>query len=192
VKIILLNGPPGCGKDTIARFLLDYLRAMGKPVHWLRMSHPIKRAFAGFVNAPIDEFGTVGDGWEANKDQQSSLLDGKTYRQWQIDFSEKFMKPLYGDDVFGRVFAADLADRPVEYVLVPDCGFHVEAEAIWRYLPEAMTMLIRVMRPGHDFSNDSRSYIFPKCVGISGELINDDTLEILNAKSLALLKWRDP
>jgi len=189
MKIILLNGPPRCGKDTIARFLLEHLREGNDTVRFLRMSHPIKRAFAGFVNAPIDEFGAVGNNWEENKDVPSALLNGKTYRQWQIDFSEHMMKPLYGEDVFGRVFAADIAHNPADYVLVPDCGFSVEAKSLLKHLPDARLLLFRVHRPGCDFSGDSRSYIHPYGVHVSEDIYNDSSLEALRDSSMMLLDW---
>lgn len=164
MNIILFNGPPGCGKDTAASHLYNSRWALPGTWRFDRMSMPNKRAFAGTVGAEVNEFGIVANGWEQQKDQPDSLLNGKSYRQWQIDFSESFMKPLYGGDVFARLFAArheHRADDRRYTILVPDCGFPVEVLGIRKAFPSAGILLFRIYRPGHDFSFDSRGYIEP-------------------------------
>lgn len=161
MDVIFFNGPPKCGKDEAAKFLRanwDALDLPGNPI-LRRFSHPNKMAFAGLVDAKIDADGNV-ETWEAAKDHPHPLLNGKSYRQWQIDFSEKFMKPLYGDDIFGRLFVNAVHDKTNSSVyLVPDCGFEVEPETVVTLLPKARVFLIRIYRRGCDFSLDSRSYI---------------------------------
>ena len=66
MRIILLNGPPSSGKDTAARALASHLLHTQTEYSVLRMSHPTKRAFAGVVNARIDEWGNV-ENWEDQK-----------------------------------------------------------------------------------------------------------------------------
>lgn len=189
MDIILFNGPPSSGKDEAAKFLRDNWDALDLPGNPIlrRMSHPNKEAFAGLVGAPIDPDGIVA-GWEERKDQPSSLLGGKSYRQWQIEFSEKFMKPLYGDDIFGRLFvehAQRAADSTV--YLVPDCGFEVEAQALTRLLPQANTYLVRIYRPGKDFTGDSRSYITANSTNMQTDIQNDSDLERFHHKLSTLM-----
>lgn len=181
MDIILFNGPPRCGKDTAAKFLRDNwdsLDLSDTPI-LRRMSHPHKEMFAKMVDAAIDDDGIV-EWWEENKDQASALLNRRSYRQWQIDFSESFMKPLYGEDIFGKLFANYAANQsPSTTFLVPDCGFEIEADAISRFLPKATMHLVRIHRPGTSFAGDSRSYINPPSISPSRiiNIMNDSTLE---------------
>lgn len=163
MNIILFNGPPGCGKDTAARYLIHNRYDLPGTIRFDRMSMPNKRAFAGTVGAEIDRWGNV-EKWEDRKDEPSLLLGGKSYRQWQIDYSESFMKPLYGGDIFPRLFADRHSHRFEDKyytVLVPDCGFDIEVLTLRKLLPKAGILLIRIHRTGFDFSLDSRSYITP-------------------------------
>lgn len=161
MKVILFNGPPSCGKDTAARHLYDNWFDLGispDEVHFDRMSMPIKAAFAGMTNTELDEFGNNLT-YEKTKDQSLLILQGKSYRQWQIDFSETLMKPCYGEDVFARLFQDRCAkDSRSGWCLVPDCGFQIEAQTLSRNLLHKV-FLIRVHRDGCDFSNDSREYL---------------------------------
>lgn len=163
MNIILFNGPPGCGKDTAALCIIARFFAAKHTFRFERMSFPNKRAFAGTVNAAISPLGHVVE-WEDRKDEPSLLLNGKTYRDWQIEYSEKFMKPLYGDAIFGRLLAERIKHRADDHdytVLVPDCGFPIEALQLRKEFPKAGILLVRIYRTGFDFSKDSRGYIVP-------------------------------
>jgi hypothetical protein len=198
MRIVLFNGPPSCGKDSAARYLSHawsegaYLPGR---VDFLRMSHANKRAFAGLVDARIDQWGEV-EGWESIKDKPHWLLNDKTYRQWQIEFSEKLMKPLYGQDVFGRLFVNtldkryDLFERADVTVLVPDSGFDIEIDTLVKHFRVEDIVLIRVHRQGCDFSNDSRSYL--KGAGLRDDrcfdVDNNGSLDAYYVQIVKLLK----
>lgn len=169
-KIILLNGPPSSGKDTAAKHIRDNynfaLRREGLAYNDRcsldRMSMPIKRAFAGYMAAPIDADGAV-QGYEDRKDQQLPELDGRSYRQWQIDFSEHFIKPLYGSEAFPLLLAARIRRRfergIANLIVVPDCGFQVEVAVLYTKFNPADILLVRCHRPDFGFQQDSRSYV---------------------------------
>ena len=94
-KIILLNGPPSSGKDTAAKFIRqwynnDEISNIFNRCTLDRMSMPIKRAFAGTMNLPITEDGEVQP-FESDKEAVIPQF-GISYRQWQISFSEDFLK----------------------------------------------------------------------------------------------------
>lgn len=156
-RIILFNGPPSCGKDTAARHLFNN-PDLGIHVCFDRMSMPIKRAFAVMYHAPIDKFGHVAY-HEDHKEEVNGHL-GVSYRQWQIDFSEKFMKPLYGENIFGRLFIRR-SDCLVSdtVILVPDCGFDIEYTTLANAFGAENILVVKIYRPGCDFSKDSRSYL---------------------------------
>lgn len=176
MRIILFNGPPRCGKDTAAKAMLNN----GPIGAWKfdRMSMPLKLGFAGMIGLPrghVDSYGNVF-GYEEIKEQPLDLL-GVSYRQFQIDMSEKFLKPLYGQDIFGRLFIArNNREDPIN-VLVPDCGFQVEAESLAKHYGSENMLLIRIGRDGCDFSKDSRGYIDPLPGMKWWDISNNDTIE---------------
>lgn len=159
-RIILFNGPPSCGKDTAARACFEAEDLNGYFRVFDRMSMPIKRAFAGMMHEYIDRWGNVRS-YEAQKDKTWAAGPiQQSYRQWQIDFSEKFMKPLYGENVFGRLFVQRQVGRHIDaVVLVPDCGFDIEHKTLSdAYLPHNV-LVVKIYRPGTDFTKDSRAYL---------------------------------
>lgn len=163
-KIILLNGPPSSGKDTAAKAIRGwYDQERGHRRCMLdRMSMPIKRAFAGYVNQPCSSDGVV-ENYEYRKDEPLPELAGKSFRQWQIDFSESFIKPLYGAEAFPQLLAARIRRRfeknIADLIVVPDCGFKVEVDVIYQQFDPRDILLIRCFRQGFIFQGDSRHYV---------------------------------
>lgn len=160
---ILFNGPPRSGKDTAAlaaKKLFD-----GNPkLHpiWEKFSRPLKFAFAGMMNTPIDIYGNCKV-YEPIKEQLIPSL-GVSYRQWQIDFSEKFMKPLYGQDIFVSLLLQrqhKLLANPRFVCLISDCGFQVEADVLGQQYYNNPILLITIRREGCTFEGDSREWVQP-------------------------------
>lgn len=165
-KIILLNGPPSSGKDTAAKHIrqmrgLLYNSPFGYTRPFLdRMSLPIKRAFAGTMGLPITEDGIV-EPWESKKEEIIPEF-GCSYRQWQIDFSESFLK-LYRNEIFGQLIAARIQRRfekgIANLIVIPDCGFKTEIDVLYATFNPNDILLIRCHRPGFIYAGDSRSYM---------------------------------
>lgn len=158
MKIILLNGPPRCGKDTAARAIRT---AFGRDwtFRWEKFSLPHKQAFAAIMQKQIDKEGNV-EYFEQHKEEVIPAL-GVSYRRWQISFSEDFMKPLFGNDIFAKLFLLRQGPRLTTdryLTAVSDCGFEIEVETVRAHCPKD-TLLIRIERPGCDFTNDSREYV---------------------------------
>lgn len=184
-KIILLNGPPYSGKDTAAKHIQNVF-PVASPDHngykrpaLDRMSMPIKKAFAGLINAQCTPDGIV-EPYESHKEEIIPQL-GVSYRQWQIDFSEKFMKPLYGENIFGRSIVPRITRRFAKgianLVVIPDCGFQIEVSEIYSSFDPKDILLMRCHRPGFYFSNDSRSYVHAPKGCTYAALYNDSSVE---------------
>lgn len=172
MRIILFNGPPRCGKDTAAKSFVtnkdgqDIRLPLAGMWKFEKMSFPLKWMFAAMTQTECDMYGN-NSVWESKKEEAVPVLDEiiggqcfrTTYRQWQIDASEKFMKKRYGEDVFTRLFIErNPAHLPIN-VLVSDCGFQVEYDALAEHYGAQNILLIRIVRDGCSFANDSREYI---------------------------------
>lgn len=159
-KIILFNGPPRSGKDTAALRVQKIFTSMSVEarVDFDRFAMPLKSAFAGVVGADMDQYGNV-EPYESTKGDIIPEF-GCSYRQWQIDFSESYMKPKYGSDIFARLFVQRNRNTDAMAIVVPDSGFVEEAKPVADAFGLENTLLIRCHRPGYDFTGDSRSYIY--------------------------------
>jgi hypothetical protein len=189
-KIILFNGPPRSGKDTAASYLYDLLQNQDKDPHILRMSQPIKAAFQGMLNLKHGGYECLHE-YEETKEEPIPIFSAKkgtSYRQWQIDFSEKFMKPLYGDNIFASIFIQEVETLDCDVVLVPDCGFQVEYDLLAETYGEENILVVQLSRKGKDFSNDSRSYLTDIPANCLWCIHNDESIEDFHATLRMVLK----
>lgn len=195
MNIILFNGPPRSGKDTAATYLYENWESFewSRGVAWfLRMSSPLKRMFAAMTNSELDEYDNNLT-YDRMKEDKLHFLNGKSYRQWQIECSEVFMKPMYGEDIFGRLFVNAVPTRRIrveETWLVPDCGFEIEAETVAKLLPEYSVFLVQIHRKGYDFTGDSRGYIKGEAIPATRRfsINNNGTKEAFEDSIVSLVK----
>lgn len=187
MKFILLNGPPRSGKDTAAAALCGWLQP---PVRHEKFSAPLKHAFAGMMGAECENF--VVHKYEAMKDAPIPDL-GFSFRQWQIDFSETFMKSCYRNDVFGRLLLKRLEEHPPEdnaVIVISDCGFQIEVDYLVGAVPQPNNdiALFRLHRASTSFVGDSREYVqSPRCDNF--DVHNDGTIEEFQSRIYGLVKW---
>jgi len=183
IPIILLNGPPSSGKDTAATIVQDWLSNHGLHSKIDRFSAPIKRAFAGFINATeVDELGesTIH---AADKESPIPILSNKSYRDWQIAFSEGFIKPHFGTNCFADLLYNEILDAEHSVLagrfwIISDCGFQSEVDRFTELFGDlASIALFRIRRPGHTFLKDSRNYVEPKGGFFFSEIPNAGTIE---------------
>lgn len=144
---VLLNGAPQTGKTTIAApALCSELRRHFSNIHQDSFAAPMKHYIATALSAKYSDI---------RKDAPVAELAGYSVREFLIDLSESYMKPRYGEDIFGRLFHYRcLRINPLpRFVISDDCGFDCERDA----LPRSVT--VRINRPGHTFTGDSRNYL---------------------------------
>jgi hypothetical protein len=168
--VVLLNGPPGCGKDTVQQHLVQYLK-----FGHMKFAAPIKRMAAALLDMDVSsvekhkeaEFNILCReikvilpsviGYEDTKQYEYGPKD--TLRKLLIRISEEFLKPTYGNTFFGRLAVRELNRSAYPLVIFTDCGFPDEVDAVVRSVGRGNTILIRLHREGCDFRNDSRSYL---------------------------------
>ena len=174
-KIILLNGPPRCGKDTLGRMVTTILRNSIDDIYTdtVKFADPLKEMTHGlYMELDDSQNRRVRPWWsgkfEDRKDEPCEEFLGATPRQAYIAVSEKLMKPLHGDDVFGRLlvkniyemFYKDATPPFCDVVLaVTDSGFEGEAQVLVDAYGAENVALVRITREGCSFAGDSRGYI---------------------------------
>lgn len=173
INFVILNGPPYSGKSTIARELSWYLN-----------SKRVSNASDSFA-APMKHFIATALGQQYHamaKDSPRAELAGYSVREFLIDLSESYIKPRYGEGVYGRWLyhrVGRIMPGP-SFVICDDSGFEDEMSALGRNV-----ILVRVERPNHDFSSDSRNYLIgPKYV-----FKNDGSLDNLWIETRKLGDW---
>ena len=165
MKVILLSGPPGCGKDEVGNYLQDAC--------WARLykfAEPMKDALKAMFGYSDEEL-------------EQAKRDHPEIRAAHIFLAEKVAKPIYGQAYFGvRCAQKVFADRP-ELAVVTDCGFQIEADAFVSYMPGVDIELWQIHRPGYTFDNDSREWVhlsIPGCKNVKIE--NTGSLKELKAE----------
>lgn len=152
-KVIILNGPAGCGKDTLAMALVEMGFAKG--------TASFKNPMFNIALAALgpDAYREFLDGYDdrARKEKPEGFLNGLSRRQFMIAISEQFIKPVLGDDYFGRYLAENLPDGD-EVFVVSDGGFASEVAPIVAAGHDVR--IVRLHRDGYTFEGDSRGYLY--------------------------------
>ncbi len=187
-RIVLLNGPPRCGKDTVASHLVPYFQ-----FEKMKFAAPLKRMAAALLDMDVSAV-------ERHKDAEFNILckeiesedvnfGNKTYtygqkdtlRRLLINMSEGFLKPHYGDTFFGRVAYRELARSSANLIIFTDSGFAPEASTIIRQCGKQNVLLVRLHRESCTFEGDSRSYL-PDISGTNVDVENDGPISHLTGK----------
>ncbi len=190
-QIILVNGPPRSGKDTLAKAFVEATQPVGViGKHQVRgieekFSYPLKWAIPAFFDEPYN------DDWqqelENNKEKPAATLYGAKYRTSQINLSEDWAKPTFGEQVFGhllakrlrRVFDFYASGLTIPVIVISDSGFDPEVEAVEEVYPGQVS-IVRLIRAGTSFQSDSRTYIkYKPSNGMSLWLENNGSKEAL-------------
>ena len=157
-KVIILNGAPSTGKDTIAHFFRDEL-------YFEKMEVKTELFSIALSVSGISE----KDWFERYDDRENNLkevpwgkLNGISQREFLVKISEDWMKPVFGDDVFGIKAANRIMDSENELFIFSDGGFKEEFDAITSVVGEENVLLIRLHRNGCSFEGDSRSHLSHK------------------------------
>jgi len=155
-NVILLNGPPGSGKDTIA----DLIVSSHKAEH-LRFKTKLYEITALLNNIDLETFIKYATDRET---KESLVLDrGLTPRALLIEASENVIKPYYGEDYFGIVVGETIRDSYSDLFVISDGGFVDELIALIDAAEltgdDINITVIKLFRDGCTFDNDSREYL---------------------------------
>jgi hypothetical protein len=149
-KLIILNGPPGCGKDTLA----NYLSGDGVFCH-IKFASELKvmthRLYGVSDPQAIYQFENV-------KDVPNEKFYGLTPRQAYIAISEQYIKPVHGKGFFGDRLLEEIEAVPADLFIASDGGLIEELTPVAEKLGGENILVVKIYRAGCDFSNDSRGH----------------------------------
>lgn len=155
---IAFNGPPRAGKDSIATRIQQYVDGTHVlPTIQAPMSMPMRLRVYAFLGIPYTR-----EHYEQWKDEPLDALDGRTIRQFMIQDSEVGVKPFLGETAWALAAMNRLglaAFLLPGLCLIPDAGFGAEQLHVQGRFGPNNYLLVRVLREGHDFTGDSRSYL---------------------------------
>jgi hypothetical protein len=190
--VIFVNGPPGSGKDLVGEILKRH--SFRNELMQFKAAEPIKEAIAAFLDIQYNHLEAIKE--LPVREANPALDSDVTIRQLLIEFSEDFVKPRFGEDIFGKMLANKIrrvetmnVERYVKNLcIVTDAGFHDEVATCIRALrPHGYTFsLWQMHRPGHDFTGDSRSYL-DEVEGVEAIMVgNNETIVELSKKVIKL------
>ncbi|QIB67194.1 hypothetical protein [Kineobactrum salinum] len=146
---MLLNGPPGCGKDTLAEEMV--------PSGFTPMSFKpaLYQAVSDHYGIPLEEVLH----WCATRELKDEVWNpiGKTPREMMIEVSEEVYKPRFGKDYFGKAAAVACVEAGADFAVFSDGGFPEEIGPLALYYNQVI--VVQLFREGFSFEKDSRTYV---------------------------------
>lgn len=176
-RVLILNGPPRSGKDTLSKLL----RQGGIFETQINGSfkRPLQEVTAAILGMSFQEF---LERYEEIKDRPCPNGLPLTVRKLMIKISEEWVKPLGGKRYFGdmayrralidsynaKVFPQTLYPSVIEgtTVIYTDGGFGEEVLMFVEKIGAENVHIVRIHRPGVDFSEDSRRYLTADIEGL--------------------------
>ena len=173
IKVVIFNGPPGSGKDEAAKFVERNAGFATELVAFKKKLTELTCMIYG-----VDPY-LWADRYDDHKEEPWDQLGGLSQRRTLQIVSEDVIKPVYGNDYFGKATLKDivnLIENGGVRVAISDCGFKEELNTLLTYFKPEELLLVRTHRPGHSFEGDTRSYLQSDTIA-SIDLINDTTLK---------------
>jgi hypothetical protein len=154
--IVILNGPPGSGKDTIANLIAEttenWMHLMFKEQLYYDVCKvydvPLKKAMPYFTD-------------RKKKEKHTKVFGGLTPRGALIHVSEKIIKPMYGLHHYGAVLADRILNEPdhMNYI-ISDGGFVAEMKVMLQMVEGIHeVVIVQLRREGCTYEGDSRNYV---------------------------------
>lgn len=153
--VVLLNGPPGVGKDTLME---EYKNTHTGVTHCSFKKPMFDIALAASGVSEEEWFKRYDD--RDLKEEPWDKLGGLSCRDFMIRISEDWVKPTFGKDHFAKAALAQVKGSGV--FLFTDSGFQEEFRTVLEEFGKRHVKLARLYREGLTFEGDSRKYLDPE------------------------------
>ena len=150
-NILILNGCPGSGKDTVS----DYLVA-NYNYKTIAFKDSAYKAVYEHYNITKEEYMSLYNDRDL-KDKPSDLLEGHSPRCAMQYVIEQVKKPKYGKDYLAKATIEIIQKDVYNDYVISDLGLPEEEIAVHYYLRKEKYQIIYINRNGYDFSKDTRS-----------------------------------
>ena len=178
-RVVLLNGPPGSGKDTIGNACIDHFKG-----HTAAFKDTLYQHTAYLFKVDV-KWLTWAATCRVTKETPLPELQGFTPREALIFTAEEVYKKIYGKDYFGKSIASTLKDG---LTFITDAGFKAEAIAIIEEVGAENVIHFKLYRDGCSFEGDSRSYYdLSEYEVFTATLWNNSTIERILADMKTVL-----
>jgi len=150
---VLLNGPPGIGKDTLADKIVE-LTSIKK----MEYKEGLRKATAKFFNVELSIANTLFAD-RILKEVPTPIFKGKTPRNALIH-TDTYLKQLHGKSMVGKWAAASVTKeikKGKKAFIFSDSGFEPEAEMVAECVD--LIIVVQLHHPDFNFDNDSRDYV---------------------------------
>lgn len=181
MKIIIANGPPKAGKDTLIGMLMNELDTRGRPSIYFSYKHVLCEMVGKRYGLSPDAVWKLNADSET-KDEASDLFGGGSVRQALIYESEEILKKRLGDMgvTYKTFYNLGMRHGPLlnqGVLFSADGGFNAELDAVIGLtgISRKDVFVVRVDKDGRTFEGDSREYINDPDLVIS----NNGTIEDL-------------
>lgn len=156
-KVVIFNGPPRSGKDTVATLL--QVRHPDLFID-MKMAYCLKKG----VHELLGIQGASSERYNDVKDVEDEDFFGKTPRETYIACAERFLKIEFSQELFGYTWLRRYRHEKIAeqglIATISDCGFHQELAPLFRAFGPQNMIMIRIHREGFDYSSDSRNYVY--------------------------------
>lgn len=177
LKVVIFNSPPRLGKGEAAKHMISITNTVDcfYTAHHREFKDSLFKLVSSMYGITVEEFLVGYDlkheysetGWYKDYKQFgiSSGLDRYcedkikhlSQRDSLIHMSENIIKPVFGEDAFGKALVESLPSTGI--VFVSDGGFSEELKPILDKVGAENTLVVRIHRKGVGFDGDSRSYL---------------------------------
>lgn len=154
--VIVLNGPPNSGKDFLADGICKYYSLTHIYVAHRRFKTALWKATADDFYVNIKDFISLATD-RRTKDLPNDMLGGLSPRQAMIKTSEEYIKPLFGNDFFGKALLDEIGYEHV--CVISDGGFGEEIQPLIDSNIIDKIVIVNLNAKDCSFAGDSRRFI---------------------------------
>ena len=152
--IIILNGPPGCGKDTLCALLENHFKVGTFEV--MQVKQALFDAVYEHYNLSYEQVKEFHERYDNRATKEVPwALTNLSVRDMMIHVSEDVYKVKYGQDYFGIKAAEQLDNSTAHVVAFSDGGFPAEIKELCN---KGEVFVFRLRGRG-SFDGDSRRFV---------------------------------